>query len=126
MTTPLIEVVVYGHTMQLSPEAAIDLRAQLSEKLAALGPTDLSPDHKLRIYINRKLTDVISPNKRAAHAVHAALIAFGVHPHTKVVVLDKGPTMIEKMRTVVHDAGHTELEPGTLTAGTNWPEDSEP
>lgn len=78
---------------------------------------------KLRIYINRKLD--ISPNKRAAHAVHAALLAFGVHPGVKVVVLDKGPTVIEEMRISVHDAGHTELEPGTLTAGTNWPEDSE-
>lgn len=79
---------------------------------------------KLRIYFNRKLD--VTPNKRAAHAVHAALEAFGVHPGVKVVVLDKGPTVIAEMRTVIHDAGHTELEPGTLTAGTNWPEDSEP
>lgn len=81
-------------------------------------------ESKLRIYINRKLD--ISENKRAAHAVHAALVAFGVHPGIKVVVLDKGPTVIEDMRVVIHDAGHTELAPGTLTAGTNWPEDSEP
>lgn len=79
---------------------------------------------KLRIYINRKLN--ISDNKRAAHAVHAALTAFGVHPGVKVIVLDKGPTVMEDMRVVIHDAGHTELEPGTLTASTNWPEDSEP
>jgi len=26
---------------------------------------------------------------------------------------------------VIHDAGHTELEPGTLTAGTDWPNDSD-
>lgn len=78
---------------------------------------------KLRIYINRKLD--ISPNKRAAHAVHAALEAFGVHPGVKVIVLDAGPTKIEEMRVSIHDAGHTELEPGTLTAGTNWPNDSE-
>ena len=81
---------------------------------------------KLRIYINRKLEGIISPNKRAAHAVHAALEAFGVHPGVKVIVLDKGPTEIEKMSTHIRDAGHTELEPGTLTAGTNWPADSEP
>lgn len=80
-------------------------------------------DEKLRIYINRKLD--ITPNKRAAHAVHAALHAFGVHPGVKVIVLDKGPTQIEKMRVAIHDAGHTELEPGTLTAGTDWPHDSE-
>lgn len=85
------------------------------------------PEHgknsKLRIYINRKLD--ITPNKRAAHAVHAALTAFGVHPGVKVIVLDKGPTQIAEMSHVIHDAGHTELEPGTLTAGTNWPNDSE-
>ena len=80
---------------------------------------------KLRIYVNRKIKDTATPNKIAAHAVHAALTAFGVHPGVKVVVLDKGPTAIEKMRVAIHDAGHTELEPGTLTAGTNWPEDSE-
>ena len=78
---------------------------------------------KLRIYINRGLN--ITPNKRAAHAVHAALEAFGVHPGVKVIVLDAGPTKIEEMRVSIRDAGHTELEPGTLTAGTNWPEDSE-
>ena len=87
----------------------------------------LDPPHgkleKLRIYINRKLD--ITPNKRAAHAVHAALQAFGVHPGVKVIVLDAGPTKIEEMRVSIRDAGHTELEPGTLTAGTNWPNDSE-
>jgi PTH2 family peptidyl-tRNA hydrolase len=87
------------------------------------------PEHgkpqKLRIYINRKVADVATPNKIAAHAVHAALTAFGVHPGVKVVVLDKGPTVIKDMRVVIHDAGHTELAPGTLTAGTNWPRDSE-
>lgn len=85
------------------------------------------PEHgktkKLRIYFNRKLD--VTPNKRAAHAVHAALTAFGVHPGVKVVVLDKGPTVMEDMRVVIHDAGHTELEPGTMTAATNWPEDSD-
>lgn len=86
-------------------------------------PEHIPESGTLRIYINRKLD--ISPNKRAAHAVHAALTAFGVHPRTKVVVLDKGPTVIETMRVAIHDAGYTELEPGTLTAGTNWPEDSE-
>ena len=110
----------------LSMADALELRKRLSEALAHLGPNEYSPESKLRIYINRKLDGVISPNKRAAHAVHAALIAFGVHPNTKVIVLDKGPTIIESMRVAVHDAGHTELEPGTLTAGTNWPEDSEP
>lgn len=91
---------------------------------AARAPVPHGKPEKLRIYVNRKITKVASTNKIAAHAVHAALEAFGVHPGVKVVVLDKGPTEIEKMRIAIHDAGHTELEPGTLTAGTNWPEDS--
>lgn len=80
-------------------------------------------EKKLRIYLNRKLD--ITPGKFAAHAVHAALLAFGVHPGVPVVVLEKGPTKIEEMRIHVRDAGHTELEPGTLTSGTDWPEDSD-
>jgi PTH2 family peptidyl-tRNA hydrolase len=117
---------VRGERVELSEAEAIELRNALSVSLAIRGPSDLSPERKLRIYINRKIVGVATPNKIAAHAVHAALIAFGVHPNTKVIVLDKGPTVIEEMRVAVHDAGHTELEPGTLTAGTNWPDDSEP
>jgi PTH2 family peptidyl-tRNA hydrolase len=86
-------------------------------------PVPHGKPEKLRIYINRKLD--ITPNKRAAHAVHAALEAFGVHPGVKVIVLDGGPTKMEAMRISIHDAGHTELEPGTLTASTQWPEDSQ-
>jgi len=41
------------------------------------------------------------------------------------VVLGAKPNAIKKMRTQVHDAGHTELAPGTLTSGTDWPLDSE-
>lgn len=98
--------------------------ALIQEVIDALDPPHGKPE-KLRIYVNRKIRDTASTNKIAAHAVHAALTAFGVHPGVKVVVLDKGPTQIEKMRTVIHDAGHTELEPDTLTTGTNWPLDSE-
>ena len=90
----------------------------------ALNPPHGKPE-KLRIYLNRNLRDKATPNKLAAHAVHAALQAFGVHPGVKVIVLDAGPTKIEQMRVSIRDAGHTELEPGTLTAGTNWPADSE-
>ena len=75
---------------------------------------------KVRIYMNTNIK--VSRGKYAAHAVHAALTAFGVHPGTPVVVLGAKPRDIENMRISIHDAGKTELEPGTLTAGTNWPQ----
>jgi hypothetical protein len=103
-----------------------DLDAFLQAILDAATPTEHGKPEKLRIYVNRKLDKLWTPNKRAAHAVHAALEAFGVHPGVKVVVLDAGPTVIEAMRTHIQDAGHTELVPGTVTAGTRWPEDSAP
>ena len=106
-----------------TPEDVIRYARELV--MSAAYPEDGYAD-KMRIYVNRSLDKIWTPNKRAAHVAHAALMAFGVHPGTKIVVLDAGPTKIEKMRTHVKDAGHTELEPGTLTAGTNWPEDSEP
>lgn len=112
------ERAVQGATL----EEKRQLRNRLSEELASEGPQD-RPQPKMRIYLNRN--NDWTPNKRAAHAVHAALIAVGAHPDCKVIVLDGGPTKIAEMTTVVHDAGHTELAPGTLTAGTNWPEDSE-
>lgn len=72
----------------------------------------------LRIFYNTNTT--MSRGKLAAHAVHAALKAFGVHPGIPVVVLGGKPRDIEKMRSHIHDAGHTELEPGTLTCGTDY------
>lgn len=73
---------------------------------------------KLVIYVNSDAK--MSRGKYAAQAVHAALLAMGAHPGTPVVVLGARRSEIAKMRTVVHDAGRTEVEPGTLTAGTNW------
>lgn len=78
----------------------------------------VTADGKVRIFLNTNAN--MTRGKAAAHAVHAALIAFGVHPDVPVVVLGGKPADIEKMRTAVRDAGRTELEPGTLTAGTDY------
>ena len=99
------------------------LRNKLSRELARKGPTE-EPLAKMRIYINSDLKKIATPNKLAAHAAHAALVAVGAHPDYKVIVLDARPNKIREMTTVIHDAGHTQLAPGTMTAGTNWPEDS--
>lgn len=75
-------------------------------------------EQKLIIYVNSNVD--MSRGKMAAQAVHAALIALGVHPGIPVVVLGASPTEIEPMRTTVRDAGRTEVLPGTLTAGTDY------
>jgi PTH2 family peptidyl-tRNA hydrolase len=75
-------------------------------------------DGRIRIYLNSNVK--MSRGKYAAHAVHAALTAFGVHPNVPVVVLGAKPDDIKAMRVVIHDAGRTEIEPGTLTAGTDY------
>jgi PTH2 family peptidyl-tRNA hydrolase len=58
--------------------------------------------------------------KFAAQAVHAALFACGAHPETPVVVISGSASTIEKMPIQIRDAGRTELEPGTPTAGAIW------
>lgn len=77
-------------------------------------------EEKIVIYMNDNLGKRWSRGKYAAHAVHAVLTAFGIHPGIPVVVLGAKPRDIEKMRVVIHDHGKTELEPGTLTAGTDY------
>lgn len=66
----------------------------------------------------------MSRGKFAAQAVHAALMLTGRHPGTPVVVLGGSPAEIEDMDVVVHDAGRTEVAPGTLTAGAKWSTDA--
>lgn len=81
--------------------------------------TDTSADDpRIRIFYNTNVE--MSRGKLAAHAAHAALTAAGVHPGVPIVVLGGKPRDIEKMATVMHDAGKTELEPGTLTTGTDY------
>lgn len=76
-------------------------------------------ESRLEIYMNDSLGKRWSRGKYAAHAVHAALQAAGVHHGGAVVVLGAKPRDIEQMAYVIRDGGRTELEPGTLTAGTN-------
>lgn len=78
----------------------------------------MEEERRLVILVNDRAR--MSRGKYAAQAVHAALEALGVHPGVPVIVLGGSPAEIEKMRTVIHDAGRTEVEPGTLTAGTDW------
>lgn len=75
-------------------------------------------ERKLIILVNDRVK--MSRGKYAAQAVHAALLALGVHPEVPVIVLGGRPSEIAGMRTTVRDAGRTEVEPGTLTAGTDW------
>lgn len=58
----------------------------------------------------------MSRGKMAAQAIHAVLFAYGI-PHGRVVVLGANSTEIAAMPATVRDAGLTEVEPGTLTAG---------
>lgn len=60
----------------------------------------------------------MSPGKLAAQAVHAALAAYGID-HGSVVVLKGSKRKVEAMDVQIHDAGLTELKPGTLTAGAS-------
>lgn len=79
-------------------------------------------EDKLRVFVNTNVT--MSRGKMAAHVAHTVLTAAGVHPDVPIVVLGAKPRDIEQMTTVIHDAGKTELEPGTLTAGTDYVFDS--
>lgn len=75
-----------------------------------------APGERMVIYANSNVTR----GKFAAAAVHAALTAIGAHHGGPVIVLGAKPSEIEKHATVIRDAGKTEVEPGTVTAGTDW------
>ncbi len=77
----------------------------------------------VRILVNQNVK--MSPGKMAAQAAHAALFAYGID-HGRVVVLMGRPNQVKVMDVLVHDAGTTEIAPGTLTAGATLipPEDA--
>ena len=68
----------------------------------------------LTILINKNVK--MSPGKTASQAVHAALAYFGIE-HGAVIVLTASPNKIKNCRVIVKDAGLTEVQPGTMTAG---------
>ena len=74
-------------------------------------------EEPLRIWWNKNLDGKISRGKLAAHAAHAALAAYGIKYTHAIVVLAAGKGKIEAMPINIRDAGHTELEEGTLTTG---------
>jgi PTH2 family peptidyl-tRNA hydrolase len=78
----------------------------------------IEEEGRMRIWVNSDTG--MSRGKYAAAAVHAALTAAGVHPGVPVIVLGGQRDHIERMRTVIRDAGRTEVEPGTTTAGTDY------
>lgn len=73
---------------------------------------------RLVVVVNSNLA--MSRGKYASQAVHAALLHLGAHPGVPVVVLGGTRSDVEACETHVHDAGRTEVEPGTLTAGARW------
>ena len=63
----------------------------------------------------------MSHGKYAAAAVHAALNYYGIK-HGAVIVLGAKSKEIEETcieGSVIHDAGRTEVDPGTVTAGVS-------
>lgn len=68
----------------------------------------------LKILINKRAR--MSPGKLAAQAVHAALTKYEIK-HGSVIVLMASENKVKECSIVIKDAGKTELEPGTITAG---------
>ncbi|NKZ11256.1 hypothetical protein HGA11_09730 [Mycolicibacterium septicum DSM 44393] len=79
---------------------------------------DAEPERRLVIRVNSNAK--MSRGKAAAHAVHAALKLYGIEYDHPVIVIGGKPDEILAQTVHVRDAGRTELEPGTLTAGASW------
>lgn len=80
------------------------------------------PEDDRRMMIRIANGNRMSRGKYAAQAVHAALALVGAHPGCAVIVLGATKDQVLSMPVCIHDAGATELEPGTLTAGAEWEE----
>lgn len=78
---------------------------------------EITGTERIRILVNDNVK--MTPGKMAAQAVHAALMLYGI-PHGSVVVLGGRPGQIEKLTVQVRDAGRTEIDRGTLTAGASF------
>jgi PTH2 family peptidyl-tRNA hydrolase len=76
--------------------------------------------NELRLLVRLNSNIKMTRGKAAAQAIHAALLLLRAHPGTPVIVLGGKPSEIEVMPAQIRDAGRTELEPGTLTAGADW------
>jgi peptidyl-tRNA hydrolase, PTH2 family len=111
---------------QVSPEIADALR--VLRVVAERGLEQVvQPASERRLVVTVNGDVKMTRGKYAAQAVHAALMALGVHPGCPVVVLGGKARDIAAMPIQVRDAGRTEVEPGTLTAGAKWDlEKSEP
>ncbi|TGB42992.1 hypothetical protein EJD98_10275 [Mycolicibacterium peregrinum] len=77
-----------------------------------------APERRLVVRVNSNAK--MSRGKAAAHAVHAALKLYGIEYEHPVIVIGGKPDEILAQTVHVRDAGRTELEPGTLTAGASW------
>lgn len=96
--------VLTAHSSEVTDDASFDAT-----------PAD---DGRIRVFVNSNLG--WSRGKMAAHVAHTVLTAAGIHPDVPIVVLGAKPRVIEEMATHIRDEGRTELEPGTLTAGTDY------
>ncbi|SDH38364.1 hypothetical protein [Microbacterium sp. 77mftsu3.1] len=86
--------------------------------MTTTSPSPAPADDRIVVRYNTNVD--MSRGKMAAHVAHAVLTAAGVHPGGPIIVLGGKPRDIEQMTTVMHDEGRTELEPGTLTTGTDF------
>jgi PTH2 family peptidyl-tRNA hydrolase len=80
----------------------------------------VTPEGEKRLVIRVNSNAKMSRGKAAAHAVHAALKLYGIEYDHPVIVIGGKPDEILEQTVYVRDAGRTELEPGTLTAGASW------